>query len=62
MLGVLSSLPLALPIIILLGRAIRSVQFGDGFSEMIALMAGVGLIVSALMPLIISAALKTHID
>jgi hypothetical protein len=29
---------------------------------MIALMAGVGLIVSALMPLIISAALKTHID
>ena len=62
MLGVLSSLPLALPIIILLGRAIRSVQFGDGFSEMITLMAGVGLIVSALMPLIISAALKTHID
>ena len=62
MLGVLSSLPLALPIIILLGRAIRSVQFGDGFSEMIGLMAGVGLIVSALMPLIISAALKTHID
>ena len=62
MLGVLSTLPLALPVIILLGRAIRSIQFGDGFSSIIALMFGLGLILSALMPLIISAALKTHID
>ena len=30
MLGVLSSLPLALPVTILLGTAIRSIQFGDG--------------------------------
>ena len=62
MLGVLSSLPLALPIIILLGTAARSIQFGDGFAEIIALMVGVGLLMSAFMPLIISAALKTHID
>ena len=62
MLGVLSSLPLALPVIILLGRAIRSIQYGDGFSSIIALMVGIGLIMSAIMPLIISAALKTHID
>ena len=62
MLGVLSSLPLALPVIILLGRAIRSIQYGDGFSAIIALMVGIGLIMSAIMPLIISAALKTHID
>ena len=62
MLGVLSSLPLALPVIILLGRAIRSIHFGDGFSSIIALMFGLGLILSAMMPLIISAALKTHID
>ena len=62
MLGVLSSLPLALPVIILLGRAIRSIQFGDGFSSIIALMFGLVLILSAMMPLIISAALKTHID
>ena len=62
MLGVLSSLPLALPVIILLGRAIRSIQFGDGFLSIIALMMGVGLLMSAVMPLIISAALKTHID
>ena len=62
MLGVLSSLPLALPVIILLGRAIRSIQFGDGFSSIITLMFGLGLILSAMMPLIISAALKTHID
>ena len=62
MLGVLSSLPLALPVIILLGRAIRSIQFGDGFSSIIALMFGIGLIMSAIMPLIISDALKTHID
>ena len=62
MLGVLSSLPLALPVIILLGRAIRSIQYGDGFFSIIALMAGIGLIISAIMPLIISAALKTHID
>jgi ABC-type transport system involved in cytochrome c biogenesis permease component len=38
MLGVLSSLPLALPVIILLGRAIRSIQYGDGFFQSIALM------------------------
>ena len=62
MLGVLSSLPLALPVIILLGRAIRSIQYGDGFLSIIALMTGVGLLMSAVMPLIISAALKTHID
>jgi heme exporter protein B len=62
MLGVLSSLPLALPVIILLGRAIRSIQYGDGFSTILALMVGIGLIMSAIMPLIISAALKTHID
>lgn len=62
MLGVLSSLPLALPVIILLGRAIRSIQYGDGFLSIIALMMGVGLLISAVMPLIISAALKTHID
>jgi len=62
MLGVLSSLPLALPVIILLGRAIRSIQYGDGFVAVTTLMVGIGLIVSAIMPLIISAALKTHID
>ena len=62
MLGVLSSLPLALPVTILLGRAIRTIQYGDGFLPMITLMIGIGLVVSAIMPLIISAALKTHID
>ena len=56
MLGVLSSLPLALPVIILLGRAIRSIQYGEGFSIIITLMVGIGLIMSAIMPLIISAA------
>ena len=62
MLGVLSSLPLALPVIILLGRAIRSIQYGDGYFAATTLMLGLGLMVSAIMPLIISAALKTHID
>ena len=62
MLGVLSSLPLALPVIILLGRAIRSIQYEDGFFAVTTLMVGLGLMVSAIMPLIISAALKTHID
>ena len=62
MLGVLSSLPLALPVIILLGSSIRTIQYGDGFISIIALMIGIALLMSALMPLIISAALKTHID
>lgn len=62
MLGVLSSLPLGLPVIILLGSSIRTIQYGDGFISIIALMIGIGLLMSALMPLIISAALKTHID
>ena len=62
MLGVLTALPLALPIIILLGRAIRSIQFDEGFTAIIALMTGIGLIISAIMPIIISAVLKTHID
>ena len=62
MLGVLSSLPLALPVIILLGTAVRSIQFGDDFEAIITLMTGIGLLMSAIMPLIISAALKTHID
>jgi|TARA_B100001094_G_scaffold120752_1_gene116452 heme exporter protein B len=62
MLGVLTALPLALPVIILLGRAIRSIQFDEGFTAIIALMTGIGLIISAIMPIIISAVLKTHID
>jgi len=62
MLGVLTSLPLALPVIILLGTAIRSIQYGNGFLEIISLMIGMGFLISAIMPLIISTALKTHID
>ena len=62
MLGVLTTLPLALPVIILLGTAIRSIQYEDGFLEISSLMIGVGFLISAIMPLIISTALKTHID
>ena len=62
MLGVLTSLPLALPVIILLGRAVRTIQYGDGFFSIIILMSGISLIVLAIMPIVISAALKTHID
>ena len=62
MLGVLTSLPLALPVIILLGRAVRTIQYGEGFFSIIILMLGISLIVLAIMPIVISAALKTHID
>ena len=60
--GVVASLPLALPAIVLLGRGVRSVQYGQGFFEVSVLMAGVALIVTALMPIIISATLKTHLE
>ena len=62
MLGVVASLPLALPAIVLLGRGVRTVQYGQGFFEVSILMAGVALIVTALMPIIISATLKTHLE
>ena len=62
MLGVLTSLPLALPIIILLGRAVRTIQYGEGFFSIIILMLGTCLVVTAIMPIVISSALKTHID
>ncbi|MDG2347790.1 MAG: heme exporter protein CcmB [SAR86 cluster bacterium] len=62
MLGILSTLPLTLPVIILLGRAVRTIQFGEGFFEILILMIGISLLVTAIMPLIISAALKTHLD
>ena len=62
MLGVVASLPLALPGIVLLGRGVRTVQYGQGFFEVSVLMAGVALIVTALMPIIISATLKTHLE
>ena len=61
-LGVLTSLPLALPVIILLGRAVRTIQYGEGFFSIIILMSGISLIVLAIMPIVISAALKTHLD
>jgi len=38
------------------------VQYGQGFFEVSVLMAGVALIVTALMPIIISATLKTHLE
>ena len=62
MLGVVASLPLALPAIVLLGRGVRTVQYGQGFFEVSVLMAGIALIVTALMPIIISATLKTHLE
>ena len=62
MLGVLVSLPLTLPVIVLLGRAVRTIQYGEGFLEVLALLLGVGLILMAIMPLIISATLKTHLE
>ena len=62
MLGVVASLPLALPAIVLLGRGGRTVQYGQGFFEVSVLMAGVALIVTALMPIIISATLKSHLE
>ena len=62
MLGVLASLPLALPVIVLLGRAVRTVQYGSGFFEVLSLMIGIGLVVTAIMPIIISATLKTHLE
>ena len=62
MLGVVASLPLALPAIVLLGRGVRTVQYGQGFFEVSVLMAGVALIVTALMPIIISATLHTHLE
>lgn len=62
MLGVLTSLPLALPVIILLGRAVRTIHYGEGFFSIIILMSGISLIVLVIMPIVISAALKTHID
>ena len=62
MLGILTTLPLALPVIILLGTAIRSIQYGNSFLEIISLMIGMGFLISAIMPLIISTTLKTHID
>ena len=62
MLGVLVSLPLTLPVIVLLGRAVRTIQYGEGFLEVLALLLGVGLVLMAIMPLIISATLKTHLE
>jgi ABC-type transport system involved in cytochrome c biogenesis permease component len=62
MLGVLVSLPLVLPVIVLLGRAVRTVQYGEDFFEVLTLMLGVGLIVTAIMPIIVSATLKTHLE
>ena len=61
-LGVLVVLPLALPVIILLGRGVRTVQYDEAFIELLALIAGVGLLLTAIMPLVISATLKTHLE
>ena len=61
-LGVLATLPLALPIIILLGRGVRTIQDGIGFEGVMALMVGSGLLVASITPLIISATLKTHLE
>ena len=61
-LGVLATLPLALPIIILLGRGVRTIQHGIGFEGVMALMVGSGLLVVSITPLIISATLKTHLE
>ena len=61
-LGAIITMPLALPILIVLGKSITALKFGVNYIEFMLLLLGCLSIIMIIMPFIISFILKAHLE
>ena len=61
-LGALITMPLALPILIILGKSIVAIQFGINYVEFLLLLLGTLSIIITTIPFIISYVIKAHLE
>ena len=62
LLGALVTMPLALPVLIVLGKSLISIQLGINFLEFILLLLGCLSIIIIVVPAIVSYIIKAHLE
>ena len=62
LLGALVTMPLALPVLIVLGKSLISIQLGINFIEFILLLLGCLSIIIVIVPIIVSYIIKAHLE
>ena len=62
LLGALVTMPLALPVLIVLGKSLISIQLGINFLEFILLLLGCLSIIIVIVPIIVSYIIKAHLE
>ena len=62
LLGALVTMPLALPVLIVLGKSVISIQLGINFLEFILLLLGCLSIIIMAVPIIVSYIVKAHLE
>ena len=62
LLGALITMPLALPVLIVLGKSLISIQLGINFLEFILLLLGCLSIIIVIVPIIVSYIIKAHLE
>ena len=62
LLGALVTMPLALPVLIVLGKSLISIQLGINFLEFILLLLGCLSIIIVIVPIIVSYIIRAHLE
>jgi len=62
LLGALVTMPLALPVLIVLGKSLVSIQLGINFLEFILLLLGCLSIIIVIVPIIVSYIIRAHLE
>ena len=61
-LGALITMPLALPVLIVLGKSLTAIQIGINFISFILLLLGCLSIIMVVLPLVVSYIIKAHLE
>ena len=61
-LGALITMPIALPVLIVLGKSIIALQFGINYLELLLLLLGCLSIIISIVPVIVSYVIKAHLE
>jgi ABC-type transport system involved in cytochrome c biogenesis permease component len=61
-LGALITMPLALPVLIVLGKSLTAIQIGINFISFILLLLGCLSIIMVTVPLVVSYIIKAHLE
>ena len=61
-LGAIITMPLALPVLIILGKSVIAIEFGINYLEFLLLLLGILSIIITIVPFIISYVIKAHLE